>query len=82
MLGLYEYMLLNIDDKATLLWEDGEFVISAVSPENTVSLYSLYGYFVEVTVDKASTKITDIVPFTKGAALEKYLDKINIDALL
>ncbi len=57
-------------------------MVSAGAAENTISLYSLYGYFVEVTVDKASNKITDIVPFTKGAALEKYLDKINIDALL
>lgn len=74
-------MLLKIDDKANLLWQDGEFVTSVTSDANTISLYALYGYFVEVTVNKACNKITDIVPFTKGASLEKYLDKINIDSL-
>ena len=75
---LYEYLLLNRDEKAQYLWENGELIANLKEGEQGFNLYSLNGYYVEVTLSNTDNKIIDIMPFKKGVRLEKHLDFIKI----
>ena len=81
MIELYEYLLLNRDEKANYLWEHGEFIINLKEPEHSFNLYTLNGYFVEVAYSNTSNSITDIKPFKKGCTLDKYIDLIQVTRL-
>lgn len=76
MLGLYEYNALNLDQRADALWRDGEFVTNVKDGGKSFALYTIYMYYVEVTME--NNVITDIAPFRQGERLEKYLSQINI----
>ena len=76
MLGLYEYIALNTDQRAEALWRDGEFITNVKVGAESFSLHTIYMYFVEVTMK--DDIITDITPFRDGHRLEKYLNQINI----
>lgn len=76
---LYEFSLLPISDKGETLWENGEFIISLKEGTLSYSLYSLFGYFVEVNLCNTENQIIDIRPFKKGEILDKYLEFIKLD---
>ena len=76
MLGLYEYIALNLDQRAQALWVDGEFVANVKVGSESFALYTIYMYYVEVTME--NDVITDIIPFSQGNRLERFLSQINI----
>ncbi len=76
MVELYQYLLLNKDEKAKYLWEYGSFIINLVENDTASNLYSLNGYFVEVML--ADNIIVEITAFKKGERLNKYLDFIDV----
>lgn len=75
---LYEYIVLDLNDKANILWENGVFLDSHLETKRGFNLYYLNNYYVEVIVTKLNEEIIDIMPFKQGHRLEKYLDKIEI----
>jgi hypothetical protein len=75
---LYEYIVLDLNDKANILWENGIFLESHLETNRGFNLYYLHNYYVEVTVSKPSEEIIDIMPFKQGHRREKYLNKIEI----
>jgi hypothetical protein len=78
MVELYQYLLLSRDERATYLWENGEFITNTKESEYSYSLYALNGYYVEVRISNADNSITEIVPFKKGELLNKYIESIDI----
>ena len=82
MIGLYEYNLMSIDEKAQLLWESGEFLLSNKTNNAATNLYSLSVFFVEVMYSNELNKIIDINTFKNDTRLEPYLDLINVSKLL
>ena len=79
MLGLYEFTALNQNQRANLLWQDGEFIANVNVGSESFTLYTIYMYFAEVTMD--NNEITDVTPFRQRQRLEKYLNQINISDL-
>lgn len=79
MIGLYEYNLMTIDEKAQLLWDSGEFLVSSKEATN---LYSLSDFYVEVIYSNEQNKIVDIKTFKRGKRLERYLELIYLNKLL
>ena len=77
MLGLYEYIALNLDQRAEALWRDGAFLEHSFQGSDTCSLYTVYGFYVEVTMS-ATGDITDIIPFKQGERLDKYMSAISL----
>ena len=82
MIGLYEYNLMSIDEKAQLLWDSGEFLLSNKTTNAATNLYSFSDFFVEVIYSNELNKIIDIKTFKKDTRLEPYLDLINVSKLL
>lgn len=76
MLGIYEYIALTDNQRAEMLWTDGEFVISVPEKEHSYCLYTLYGFYVEVTL--LDNQISEITPFKLGDRLDKYLPFISL----
>jgi len=79
VIGLYEYNLMTIDEKAQLLWDSGEFLVSSKEATN---LYSLSDFYVEVIYSNEQNKIVDIKTFKRGKRLERYLELIYLNKLL
>ncbi|MDA9968358.1 hypothetical protein N9E62_04245 [Salibacteraceae bacterium] len=82
MIGLYEYNLMSIDEKAQLLWDSGEFLLSNKTINAATNLYSFSDFFVEVIYSNELNKIIDINTFKNDTRLEPYLDLINVSKLL
>jgi hypothetical protein len=82
MIGLYEYNLMTIDEKAQLLWDSGEFLLSNKTTNAATNLYSFSDFFVEVIYSNELNKIIDIKTFKNNTRLEPYLDLINVSKLL
>lgn len=80
MLTLYQYIGLNQNQRAEILWRNGEFISNIPDHHIGFTLYSLYGFLVEVTL--INEKISDITPFRQGERLDKYLKEISIQELM
>lgn len=76
---LYEFNALNINSKASYLWENGMHIDTYIDEIQRVNLYHLSNFYVEVSLDSGSNKIISINSFIRGYKLDKYLLKINID---
>jgi len=70
---------MTIDEKAQLLWDSGEFLVSSKEATN---LYSLSDFYVEVIYSNEQNKIVDIKTFKRGKRLERYLELIYLNKLL
>lgn len=68
----YEFIALDINERAEVLWEKGQFIDNS---EGAV-LYFLGNFYVEVIVDE--TGIIEIAPFKQGYRLGKYLENITL----
>ncbi len=79
MISFYEYIALDTNQRAEELWENGGFLTNVVFDEVAYSLYSLFDFYVEVTM--IENEISEITPFKHGERLEKYLGVIDISDL-
>ena len=73
---------MSIDEKAQLLWDSGEFLLSNKTINAATNLYSFSDFFVEVIYSNELNKIIDIKTFKNDTRLEPYLDLINVSKLL
>jgi hypothetical protein len=78
-MGLYEYNQLSLDEKANVLWQHGNFLISRKEGENGFNLYSLFDFYVEVQASNSTNKIENIITFKTKRLLEPYLNNIKLD---
>lgn len=73
---------MSIDEKAQLLWDSGEFLLSNKTTNAATNLYSFSDFYVEVIYSNELNKIIDIKTFKNDTRLEPYLDLINVSKLL
>ncbi len=78
-MGLYEFIVLNIDQKADEVWNNGIFLSTYYENGHAFMLYKLPEFYAEIKYCKSQNKIIDVVGFTKGWKLDKHLDCIKID---
>jgi hypothetical protein len=76
---IYEFAQLNINDRAEMISECGIYIDIFENEFDTVKLYSLENYYVEVTVNNSEQKITEVNAFQQGSRLEKYLNRITVE---
>ncbi|HXP49232.1 MAG TPA: hypothetical protein VN922_04715 [Bacteroidia bacterium] len=69
-----EFIKLNLNERADLIWTNGEFVGSRDYYGYKVSLYVLEGLYVEVWYFVVSNKIEKIEPIEDEHSLELYLN--------
>jgi hypothetical protein len=78
LLTLYEYNQLNLDDRASFLWEHGTFLMNDEGGGKRVNLYALGDLYVEGRCDKKSNRIMRIRTFKSLNQLDEYLNQINL----
>ena len=79
-MGIYEFYVLSINDKAEFIWQSGSHLASVKETESTYLLYSTPNFYAEITMRE--NKIEEINSFRSGHRLDKYVDKIKLEKLI
>ena len=79
---MFDFLILDLDERHALLKKKGTFLIKARSDIFSFSLYSYKDFYVEVVTNISENRITQIEAFISGWRLEKYLNEIEISASL
>ena len=72
---------LSENEKAKLIWYEGEFITSILSDNTKFNLFSLSGSFVEVRFYLYTDDIQGISILTEKE-LDRYLEKVEINGVL
>lgn len=69
---LYEFNLLERDDKLSAVWNQGVFLDNYVTTKERCNLYAINKFFVEIEMHPVTNKILKINSFKTGYLLDKY----------
>jgi len=72
---------LQLHQKAVILGGDAAFMMNLVKDGVVYSLYSYFEFYVEVVIEKDSSRLVEVFAFTDEEVLEKYLDRIVLVGL-
>ena len=75
---LYQFIALNEYEQAESVWQS-QFVADRQDGDLTIFLYCLGEFFVEVTFNGKSNKITGIKPFKTMRLLEPYWEGVSLE---
>jgi hypothetical protein len=73
---LYDFNRLSLNERATYLWEYGEFFSSKRLKESTLVFYTLLDYY--VVIETIQDEITNVRPFRKGKYLDAMIEDIKL----
>lgn len=79
---IYEYIKLDMNARASLLWDEGLFIDKYIDLEIITNLYHLGKFYVEVVLSNKDGRITEITPFRHGDRLDKYVDHVDLKSLI
>ncbi|MBV6405536.1 MAG: hypothetical protein GFGODING_02315 [Flavobacteriales bacterium] len=79
---LYEFNALDMDGRASYLWQHGQYLTGAIDAQGRSNFYALGSYFVEVELFDDGDAIAAVVPFTTGDRYERLLRHLDLDRLL
>ena len=71
---LYEFNSLTIEEKQTVVWDQGVFLDNYVTKVERINCYALHMFFVEVHYNSETNKIIDVRSFKTGNSLDRYSD--------
>jgi len=74
---LYEFNLLNYDEKLISVYDKGIFSGNHISDSETLNCYSIDMFFVEVVYNGNLNKIIKVISFKSGHSLDKYSSDLN-----
>lgn len=74
----YDFNKLHINKKYELLIDQGIFLHNRLYEGYGINLYSIYGFYAEIWLNRESNKIEKVITFTQSRYLEPYLDSIEI----
>ena len=80
-IGLDEYKELTQDQQLDLLHRDGDYVGKRKLNNQTVVLFQLYGYYVEVFYKQYRRRIDHTHATSDVNVVQPYIDQINITGL-
>ena len=75
---LYEFNLLEDNNKYQTTWDLGEHIDTLITKEYRINLYAIDKFFVEVYYNPKTNKIEDIQSFIHGHSLDKYSGIIDL----
>ena len=73
---LYDFLILPIDSKYEVVWDEGIHIETYTGYDKIYQLYALNDFFVEIIYDPKTNKIVDHLAFKQGEHLEKYLPEL------
>ena len=69
---LYEFNMLDTNDKYQTTWDLGKHIDSLITDTYRINLYAINKFFVEVYYNPDTNKIEDIKSFKHGHRLDEY----------
>ena len=78
---LYQFNALTTNDQAEIVW-NCPHVGERFDEENTIVLYQVDCFYVEVFYNRKNNTITRLRSFASTEQLAPYLKQINIDSLI
>jgi len=75
---LYKFMMLDVYEQASELFENAIMVTSLDEKDGNYDLYSLGSIFVEIKRNKTTDKIMATAIFKSGKQLDKYFGGLGI----
>ena len=78
-LTLYEFNALDMDARASYLWEHGDYITGVADRQGRSNFYALRGYFVEVELFDTGDAIAAVIPFTTGDRYERMVRNVDLD---
>jgi hypothetical protein len=81
MIEIYEFMALELNERANYLWEFGVYIMAREEGEFKINLYRVNTYYVEVFYSAKDNEIVIIKPFKSINALSPYLNLIDLNTL-
>lgn len=79
---MFDYMKLDMNGRANLLWDEGIFIDKYIDLQIITNLYYLESFYVEVVLSNKDGRITEITPFKHGERLDKYIRHVDLKALI
>lgn len=79
---LSEFSLLNLDKQIATLYKRGVFVGKQKKGDETIVLYQLDTFYIEIFYTKYRTYISHLRCFDSLEELTPYLSQINIDIII
>lgn len=73
-----QYNSLQLYQKAVILGEEANFLMTLEKNELIYALYSFCGYYIEVLLDQEDKRLIDIIAFQHLNRIEKYLENIEL----
>jgi hypothetical protein len=81
-MDMYEYNRLTMGEKTRFLWQDATFIERCEDKDHTRTLYHSADFYIEAIVSHKENRIVEITTFRSVERLEKYLDQVNLAALI
>lgn len=80
-LTLYGFNMLDMNERATYLWEHGDYITGVIDAQGRSNFYTLNGYYVEVELFDEGEAIAAVVPFTTGDRYERMVSAVDLARL-
>lgn len=79
---LIEFLELSISNRASILADEGEYLVKREAQTFQVELYRLHSFYVEVWNNTIHGILMDIHAFDDPEFLKPYLDELDLEQFL
>ena len=80
-MDIYDYNRLTLGEKASMLWQQAQFIERHAEGDLTSCLYHINNFFIEAVVSHRENRIVEVIPFKIGERLDKYLSHVDLNQL-
>jgi hypothetical protein len=77
-MDIYDYNRLSLGEKASLLWQQAQFLERHAEGDLTSCLYHINNFFIEAVVSHRENRILEVIPFKAGERLDKYISGVDL----
>lgn len=74
--------MLDRDERASYLWQHGDYITSVIDAQGRSTFYTLNGYYVEVEIFDEGEAIAAVIPFSTGDRYERMVRAIDLTRLI
>jgi hypothetical protein len=81
-MDIYDYNRLTLGEKASMLWQQAQFIERHAEGDLTSCLYHIHNFYIEAVVSHRENRILEVIPFKIGERLDKYLMQISLSQIV
>lgn len=80
---IQQFIKLSFEEKSDLIYNEGNLIDDYKENKIDVKVFSLFDFFVEITVNTQEETLIDIIPYTRGFSFfSKQKEQLNQRAAL